>query len=107
MQNNQITNQFFFRNENFLTRFYFDSSLQRVAFEVLDFKNDNIFAYLRDQYFRNRHSVVIYEMDENEIDPKIHMPFLLSASCCDLRNAIKFTWKCSHHIRHIYTIPCN
>ncbi len=100
-QNNQITNQFFFRSKNFLTRFYFDSSLQKVAFKVLILGHDELLVYLRVQYSHNRCSFVIYEMDEHEIDPVIDMPFLLSTSCRDLRNMIKTTWK-SYHSAYLY-----
>jgi hypothetical protein len=95
-QNNQIPNQFFFRTKNFLTRFYFDSNLQKVAFEVLILDYAKLFPYLRFQYESNRRSFVIYEMDEHELDPVIEMPFLLSTSCRDLQNTIKTTWKSSH-----------
>ena len=95
-------NQFFFRNVDFLIRFYFDTNGSKVTFEILSFESlHNLIKYMNNEIAKNRKSFVIYEMDEKEIDPVIDMPFLLSTSCRDLRETIKSTWK-NHRNFYLY-----
>ena len=87
-------NQFFFRNNDFLTRFYYDLKGNKVDFEILSFESlHKLKKYLNNEFAFNRNSFVLYEMDEAEVDPMIEMPFLLSTSCRNLRETIKTTWK--------------
>ena len=104
-ENNEvIKHQFFFRNENILTRFYFDNIGKRVSFELLSFEKSALLAYLQNQYEINRNSFVLYEMGESEKDPVILMPFLLSTSCRELQDTIKTTLKSSHSL-YLYDSP--
>ena len=52
----------------------------------------------------NINSFVLYKVGESEADPGIKMPFLLSASCCILRDTIKTTWKSCHSL-YLYDSP--
>jgi hypothetical protein len=95
--------QFFLRNRNTLSRYYFDAINNRVSHQLYTFRNEfDVLAHVRDAYVKNLNSFVIYEMNENEVCPVIEMPFLLSTSCRDLEQNIKGILKTESHTMYLY-----
>ncbi len=95
--------QFFFRNGNYLTRYFFNREKFAVDFDVRYFSAlTDLFAFIRYEYEICPTSFIIYEMEENEIMKNIEMPCLLSTSCRELDKALKVVKKGSNKFYFLY-----
>ncbi len=97
--------EFYFKNNLFLTRFFFNTKSSRVDFEIKEFQSENeIVSFLGKDYGKNNNRFLISEVAEDANFPEITIPLLLSTSCRDLANTLKVYFK-NHDVRFFLYDP--